>query len=325
MPRSNKKKSSQKTPYENPPVRPPPKPPPQNSCSSSEIRILLENERSVMIPRAISSGQKHGINLRQGRPNPGTGDCAFEAVIYNNNDRPCFEKKFLMSIDWYRRIFVTDMANRTLNTPYNTLPPEEWLRGWSQMLEPGAYERGIFGDLMLPGIACGVRKVLLIFNTNPATPHDPIYVVNPRDFDVIPDTDIPVVLCYNMSHYESLEPCKESDIDKTLDLVKKYVNGEYQYSKKDIFDLIRTEEGTSNRQTLSFPKCSTPTQVPVQKATKKKENKSHQNPDEINLEEIDDFLEDLVSLKNEHFIDEIEKTTECSNDRTYVDNLSYRL
>ena len=98
MPRSNKKKSSQKTPYENPPVRPPPKPPPQNSCSSSEIRILLENERSVMIPRAISSGQKHGINLRQGRPNPGTGDCAFEAVIYNNNDRPCFEEKFLMSI-----------------------------------------------------------------------------------------------------------------------------------------------------------------------------------------------------------------------------------
>jgi len=149
MPRSNKKKSTQKTPYQNPPGRPPPKPPPkpppQNSCSSSEIRILLDNERSLMIARAISSGQKHGIKLRQGRPNPGTGDCAFEAVIYNNNDRHCFEEKFLRSIDWYRRIFVTDtMANRTLHTPYNTLTPEEWLRGWSQMLEPEAYERGIF-------------------------------------------------------------------------------------------------------------------------------------------------------------------------------------
>ena len=51
------------------------------------------------------------------------------------------------------------------------------------MLEPGAYERGIFGDLMLPGIACGIRKVILIFNTNTDTPHDPIYVVNPSIFN----------------------------------------------------------------------------------------------------------------------------------------------
>ena len=28
------------------------------------------------------------------------------------------------------------------------------------MIVPGAYERGIFGDLMLPGIACGVRKII---------------------------------------------------------------------------------------------------------------------------------------------------------------------
>ena len=70
------------------------------------------------------------------------------------------------------------MANRTIDSPYNTMGPQEWLNQWSQMLVPGTYERGIFGDLMLPGIACGIRKVLLIFNTNLNTPHDPIYVVN---------------------------------------------------------------------------------------------------------------------------------------------------
>ena len=119
-----------------------------------------------------ASAQKHGINLRHGTTNPGTGDCAFESVIQNINDRPCFRAKVNMSIDYYRRIFVTDMANRTVNTDFNYLTPQQWQEEWKQMLVPGAYERGIFGDLMLPGIACGVRKILLIFNTNPASPHD---------------------------------------------------------------------------------------------------------------------------------------------------------
>ena len=112
MPRSNKKKSSQKTSCQNQPGRPSPEPPPENQICDSEIKILLEKERALMISRAISSAQKHGINLKPGRPNPGTGDCAFEAAIFNNNDRACFQQKFLNSIDWYRQIFVTDMANK---------------------------------------------------------------------------------------------------------------------------------------------------------------------------------------------------------------------
>ena len=96
------------------------------------------------------------------------------------------------------------------------------------MLEPGTYERGIFGDLILAGIACGLRKLILIFNTNPDTPHDPIYVVNPTNFNVMPDSDIPVVVAYNMSHYESMEPCSEADISATIDLVKAYKEGRYR-------------------------------------------------------------------------------------------------
>ena len=63
-----------------------------------------------------------------------------------------------MSIDYYRRIWATDMANRTVNTALNISTPKQWLEEWRQMQEPGAYERGIYGDLMLPGIACGVRQ-----------------------------------------------------------------------------------------------------------------------------------------------------------------------
>ena len=65
MPRSNKKKSAQKTPFQNPPGRPPPKPPPLNPSSTSEIAILLENEKTIMIRRAISSGKKHGIKFHK--------------------------------------------------------------------------------------------------------------------------------------------------------------------------------------------------------------------------------------------------------------------
>ena len=126
------------------------------------------------------------------------------------------------------------MANRTIDSPYNTMGPQEWLNQWSQMLVPGTYERGIFGDLMLPGIACGIRKVLLMFNTNLNTPHDPIYVVNPRDFNIQPDTEIPIVLAYNMSHYESMEPCSDLDIVATINLVREYQEGRYRYGKKDI-------------------------------------------------------------------------------------------
>ena len=93
MPRSNKNKLSlhQATP-----------------SADVAIRHLLGKEKSLMISRAIASGKKHGINMKHGSSNPGTGDCAFESIIQNNNDRSCFQEKYQMNIDWYRRIWVTD-------------------------------------------------------------------------------------------------------------------------------------------------------------------------------------------------------------------------
>ena len=161
-----------------------------------------------MITTAIASANKHGINLKPGTQNPGAGDCAFEAVIHNNNDRSCFKEKYQLNISYYRRIWMTDMANRTRNTDYNIYTNKQWEEGWAEMMIPGTYEHGIFGDLMLPGIACGIKKILLIFNTNINTPHDPIYIIHPSTFNVQPDTDIPIILAYNMSHYESMEPMK---------------------------------------------------------------------------------------------------------------------
>ena len=190
MPRSNKKKAFLKPPTKHPTGQ-------STSKSTDEISSLLSEERNKMISRAISSARKHGIDLVPGRPNPGLGDCAFEAIIQNNNDRSCFQEKFLLPVNHYRCIWTTDMANRTIDGPLNTYSRKEWLEGWKQMQIPGTYERGIFGDLMLPGIACGIKKILLIFNTNENSPHDPIYIVNPELFNVRPDNIVPIVLAYN--------------------------------------------------------------------------------------------------------------------------------
>ena len=86
MPRSNKKKTSVMTP----PMHPPKK--------SFEISSLLAEETNLMKSRAISSGRKHGVNLQPGSTNPGRGDCAFESVIQNNNDRNCIKKNFLFPL-----------------------------------------------------------------------------------------------------------------------------------------------------------------------------------------------------------------------------------
>ena len=151
MPRSNRKKNNFKPPLPNPKY---------NLRSSQDVTAtLLENEKKIMISRTINSGRKHGINLKHGSSNPGTGDCAFESIILNINDRFCFPVKFFMPVDYYRKIWVTDMANRTINSSWNIYSSQKWIEGWQEMLVPGAYERGIFGDLMLPGIACGVKNI----------------------------------------------------------------------------------------------------------------------------------------------------------------------
>ena len=59
---------------------------------------------------------------------------------------------------------------------------------------------------MIVGIACGIQKRILIFNTSENLLHDPIYVVDPNYFDVMIEIDdsTPVVVAYNNYHYESL-------------------------------------------------------------------------------------------------------------------------
>ena len=230
MPRSNKrKKSPLKLPTKHLPIK--------------KQTPVLASEGLLIVRRAIASAKKHGIKLMHGNLNLADGNCAIESAILNVNDRDCFSDQMTYTIDYYRRIWMTDMKNRTLHDKtWNIYSIKEWEAGWNDMMETGVYERGIFGDLMLFAVACGIRKIILIFNTSLDSPHDPVYICDPRRFGVQPDIEIPVVLAYDLSHYESMHPVEEVDIRSTIELVSTYLTGTYGFSKADIPYLLELND-----------------------------------------------------------------------------------
>ena len=141
-----------------------------------------------------------------------------------------------MTPDYYRRIWTTDMMNRTLDTTSSWNPgytAEQIFNGFNMMMESGVYEEPFFGDMMMAGIACGVRKKILIFSTNEnivSTGHDPIAIVNPKDYGGQVDDDTPVVVAYNLMHYESLHPVDENDIEETIKLANSYIAQPCRYT-----------------------------------------------------------------------------------------------
>ena len=218
---------------------------------------VCETKNKKLFDRAIANAQKHKINLKPGRENRGGGNCSYEAVIFNINDRNCFQSKFHMSLDHYRVIWTTDTMNKILDEkiPWNPgLTRTEIVQGFRELQVSGVYERDFFGDMMMVGIACGVRKIILIFNTHEdiaRTGHDPISVIDPRDYEGEIDSEIPVVVAYNLVHYESLEPLCSDDVRETIKLVRSYnakpsrYKQDYGFCGKDISYLVSQMENVA--------------------------------------------------------------------------------
>ena len=202
----------------------------------------------LMLSRAVASSKRHGINLTPGKPNPGSGNCAFEAVLNNINERSSFEQKYEFSADYYRRIWMTDMEAKVIDNPdWNSGYSETEIKnGFAQIKVSGVYERDFFGDLILPGIAVGVHKQILIFNTHPDSPHDPISVIHPQAFGGYSDSNIPIILAYNLVHFESMHPLSDEDVEASINLAKSYMDGTYKFSHDDIKNLIAIEALDAN-------------------------------------------------------------------------------
>ena len=196
-----------------------------------------------LIRQAIKNAKAHGINLNQGRLNKSDGNCAFDSVIYNINDRPCFKEKLHLESFVYRQIWVTELEDVSkkypmLGTGYTA---EEKKEHWNCLKHSGVYEVDFFGDFVLYAIAMGCHKDILIFNTS-TNAYDPIYVIRANKFGGYTDTNIPVVVGYNGVHYESLHPFSEKDTEKTKTLVKSFTDGSYSFDKKDYHHNISSSD-----------------------------------------------------------------------------------
>ena len=173
---------------------------------------------STLIGRAIESAKKHGISLEQGIRNKADGNCAFDAVINNVNHRDCFKEKLPLNSEVYRQIWVTELESESYKYPrlgagYSQKEKKE---NWNLLKQSGVYEVDFFGDLVMHAIAKGCNKDIPIFNTN-VVAADPIYVIRATEFDGFTDSDFPVVVGYDQTHYESLHPSTELDIAKTIE------------------------------------------------------------------------------------------------------------
>ena len=56
------------------------------------------------------------------------------------------------------------------------------------------------------------------------------------------DNEIPIVLEYNLSHYESIDPCTEADIQARVNLMKEYIENRYRFKREDLLFLLTKEE-----------------------------------------------------------------------------------
>ena len=217
---------------------------------------------SNLVTQAIESASKHGMNLEEGKLNKADGNCAFEAIINNINERKCFQEKLSLPSNVYRQIWITKFESESAKYPSlgAGFTKEEQDENWNQLKHSGVYEVEFFGDFVIHAIAKGCKKNILIFNTSTEAA-DPIYVIQAKEFGGFSDTDIPIVVGYNQVHYESLHPVTETDVEKTKELVNSYISGTYGFKKNDIQFLTSSasEEKSSNKP---FESKSTSFRIP---------------------------------------------------------------
>ena len=192
-----------------------------------------DREPSSMIEIAIANATEHGINLHQGVENLANGNCLFETVIDSINTRVCFNEQLNETPDFYRNLWMSELEKVGYNDWNNGRTKDQWKDEWDVLKQSGKYEFDL-GDLVPLGIAHCIKKDILVFNTF-SSAHSPIYVIEASKLcNQFPDTDIPICLAYNGSHYEMLVPDTNEDITQTIKTKTDFVSGNYRLSTTDI-------------------------------------------------------------------------------------------
>ena len=237
-----------------------------NSCKSPQtqesgtLQLRLRGgaggSSSIICDRAIRSAYRHDfINLRPGTKNQAKGNCSVESCISNINERAEIQPKVELTPDVAKQVWVTEIQEYIEKHKPELIP--DHLKtisavSWNRLKHENEWDVDFFGEFVVPAIARGTKKQLLIFFTRVESPV-PVIVVTPEEYGVEHDSDIPVILAYDGSHYEGMIPCEPSDVEKTKNLVREVLDQTYPYQKSDIERLISpwTNTERSKRRRLN--------------------------------------------------------------------------
>ena len=251
-----------------------------NEVTIEKSLLDLEESISPMIKKAIQNAHFHGIQLRQGVTNLANGDCAFESVLDGINTRACFGETYEGTPAYWRNVWMSKVEKIAFHEWNNGMSIQEWKDSFEVLKQAGTYEVAL-GDLVPPGIAHCTQKNLLIFN-NSTQAYKPIYVISAAIFGGSANSDIPVCLAYNQVHYESLVPCTQDDIQKTILLSQQVLSNEYNLKMANIpiFENTGMVQHKSDSYDIQFPPLASPLKNMTVSGTKSTlKRKEEQNTD----------------------------------------------
>ena len=191
----------------------------------------------------VKVAENHGIKVKPDKPNAAAGDCLFDSIVDNVNHRPeDFSEKLLDGVDNYRELWVTELEEQYKKTPVfpgyhgKEMTNEqlgEWTAAWTQQKNPCEYNVDMYNvsDLTPQGLGHCIKRNILVFSTDPNEPVQ-IFKANFFDKDIIPTTEVPVVIAYDHRrlHYESILPKTKTEVNKCTMLANALLTGTYDKS-----------------------------------------------------------------------------------------------
>jgi len=196
----------------------------------------------LMVETAIKRAEKFGLFLREGAPVNALGNCLLESVKVNVEDRKVFDKKITESIDDLRCHCAEEGEKVIGSSPYRIeeYTDEDWAMNWNMLKQRGVWNVEYFGDLMIIALAHYIGKNILIINTDSS--YAPITVILGDRFGKPLNSEYPVILAYNGTHYENLIPKTERDETMSRKIIQKYIKNEdlYQTTEESVDIKIQT-------------------------------------------------------------------------------------
>ena len=185
----------------------------------------------------LQGAAHENILVRASKPNRAAGDCIFESTadqfLFEVRGRH-FPGRVVFSHQDLREQTVEALSSSPQAREHAPVDSDlEWQSELGDLFQLGVWDTKV-SDLVLPGIAFTLKKNILIFYTNPRLSDHPITVYTPGFLHGEADCDVPLVYCYDGSHYEGLIPETIEDEQKCSRLVDLWLREEYMTNVQDI-------------------------------------------------------------------------------------------